>query len=71
MLYQIGRSLQSHEMEIIQDALRFYQGNKTRTASALGICVATLRTKLGETDEKEETKEVERPAPIRASKKRV
>lgn len=44
--WQPGKTLEEVEKEIILVALRFYGGNKTKTAQALGIAIRTLDNKL-------------------------
>lgn len=44
--YQPGVTLEQIEKEIILQAIRFYGGNKTRTAQSLGISIRTLDSKL-------------------------
>ena len=41
-----GMTLDAVERDAIESALRFYRGNKTATARALGIAVRTLDNKL-------------------------
>lgn len=41
-----GVTLEAIEKEVILKAFRFYRGNKTATASSLGIAVRTLDNKL-------------------------
>lgn len=41
-----GQTLESIEKIAIQQAYKFYRGNKTQTALSLGISVRTLDTKL-------------------------
>lgn len=43
-----GIKLYDIEKEVILKALRFYQGNKTKTAESLGIAARTLYNKLEE-----------------------
>lgn len=45
-MWSPGLTIEDMEREAIQMAFRFYGRNKTTTASALGICVRTLDTKL-------------------------
>ena len=45
-MWQPGKTLESIEREVIQQAFRFYQGNKTATANSLGIAIRTLDAKL-------------------------
>jgi hypothetical protein len=44
--WQPGQTLEQVEKAIILKAFRFFQGNKTRTANALGIAIRTLENKL-------------------------
>lgn len=44
--WQPGMTLDELERLVIEKALRFYSGNKTQTANALGISLNTLRAKL-------------------------
>lgn len=41
-----GKTLEQIEKEAIQQAFKFYQGNKTQTAASLGIAIRTLDSKL-------------------------
>lgn len=43
-----GRTLDEIERNVILDALKFHDGNRTHTAKALGISIRTLRNKLAE-----------------------
>lgn len=43
-----GVTLADLEKKAILKALKFYDNNKTRTASALGISIRTLQNKLNE-----------------------
>jgi len=54
--WQPGMTLESIEKAAILQAFRFYRGNKTTTANALGIAIRTLDNKLEkyEADGKEE-----------------
>lgn len=45
-MWQPGVTLEEAEKEIILDALKFYQFNRTQTAQALGIAVRTLSNKI-------------------------
>lgn len=45
-MWQPGMTLASIEKEAINEALKFYQGNKTQAANALGIAIKTLYNKL-------------------------
>lgn len=51
-MWQPGRTLAQIEKEVIEAALRFYQGNKTQAANSLGIAVRTIYNKLGEIEPK-------------------
>lgn len=44
--WQPGMSLEFLEKMAIQEAMKFFQNNKTSTARALGIAIRTLDTKL-------------------------
>jgi hypothetical protein len=44
--WQPGVTLEQVEKDVILHALRFYDGNKTRTAAALGIAIRTLDARL-------------------------
>lgn len=46
MNWQPGETLESIEKSVILQAFRFYHGNKTHTANALGIAIRTLDNKL-------------------------
>lgn len=43
-----GRTLDEIERNVILDALKHHEGNRTHTAKALGISIRTLRNKLAE-----------------------
>ncbi len=43
-----GRTLDEIERQVILDALKFHEGNRTHTAKSLGISIRTLRNKLAE-----------------------
>ena len=45
-LWAPGRTLDDMEKETVLEALKFYQGNKTKTASSLGISIRGLDGKL-------------------------
>lgn len=50
-----GKTLAGMEREVIENAMKYFQGNKTQTAQALGIALKTLYNKLefyAEQDEK-------------------
>jgi DNA-binding NtrC family response regulator len=44
--WQPGITLEQVEKQVIEKAYKFFQGNKTKTADALGIAVRTLDNKL-------------------------
>ena len=44
--WQPGMTLEAIEKEAILQAIRFYRGNKTATANALGFAIRTLDAKL-------------------------
>lgn len=46
IIWSPGVKLESIEKQVILTAFRFYRGNKTATANALGIAVRTLDSKL-------------------------
>lgn len=46
MEWQVGMTLDQIEKQVILKAYRFFEGNKTHTASALGIAIRTLDNKL-------------------------
>ena len=46
MNYQIGKTLAMIEKETILAALKFFDNNQTKTASALGITTKTIQNKL-------------------------
>lgn len=64
MIWSPGVTLESLEKEAIQDAFRFYQGNKTVTAQVLGIAVRTLDAKLAKYAKDEEAKKEKANAQI-------
>lgn len=43
-----GNLFKEAERELISQALQYYNGNRTKTASGLGISIRTLRNKLNE-----------------------
>jgi len=43
-----GRTLDQIEKNVILDALKYHQGNRTHTARSLGISIRTLRNKLAD-----------------------
>jgi len=43
-----GKTLDDIEREVIIDALKFHHGNRTHTASSLGISIRTLRNKIAD-----------------------
>lgn len=43
-----GRTLDDIERNVILEALKYHQGNRTHTARALGISIRTLRNKLAD-----------------------
>jgi transcriptional regulator with PAS, ATPase and Fis domain len=43
-----GKTLNDIERNVILEALKYHQGNRTHTAKALGISIRTLRNKLAE-----------------------
>lgn len=57
-----GVTLEDIERQVILRAFRFYRGNKTTTANALGIAIRTLDNKLEkyQSDEKEQEAQNER-----------
>jgi hypothetical protein len=46
MIWQPGMNLEQVEQAAIEEAFRFYRGNKTQTSIALGISIRTLDTRL-------------------------
>lgn len=54
-----GMTLADLEKNTILKALRFYNNNKTHTASSLGISIRTLQYKLNEYFPKDEKNEKE------------
>lgn len=60
MNWQPGMTLEDIEKRTILEALRFYRGNKTQTASALGITAKTLYNKLETYEVRDEGKEQRR-----------
>lgn len=44
--WQPGMKLEEVEREVILKALSFYEGNKTHTASSLGIAIRTLDARI-------------------------
>lgn len=46
MMWQPGHTLASVEKDVILAALKFFHGNKSQTARALGIAPNTLASKL-------------------------
>jgi hypothetical protein len=54
--WQPGMTLESIEKEAILQAMRYYRGNKTATANALGFAIRTLDAKLTKYQEDAESK---------------
>jgi len=48
MAWSPGRTLDDIERNVIIEALKYHQGNRTHTAKALGISIRTLRNKLAD-----------------------
>lgn len=46
MNWSPGQTLEAVEKAVIEEAFRFYKGNKTQTALSLGIAIRTLDAKL-------------------------
>ena len=46
--WKLGRTLDEIEKNVILDALKHFEGNRTHTAKALGISIRTLRNKLAQ-----------------------
>lgn len=71
-----GMSLDALERQVIERALVHYQGNKTRTAQALGIAKRTLDAKLERIEEEKnaelqrQTKRIEREREFREKAER-
>jgi len=57
--WQPGVTLEDIELQVIDKAYRFFEGNKTKTANALGIAIRTLDNKLSKMygSKEEETKD--------------
>lgn len=51
-----GLNLETVEKIVIQQAYKFYRGNKTTTASSLGIAIRTLDAKLEKYDEDDKSR---------------
>ena len=54
--WQPGWTIDMIERMVIEKALRFYDGNKTKTAQALDIAIRTLDNKLAKYHEQEKAK---------------
>lgn len=54
-----GVTLDELEKAVIEKAMRYYEGNKTRTASSLGIAIRTLDNKLARYKDMNKNKEAE------------
>lgn len=54
--WQPGMTLESVEKEVILQAFRYYRGNKTATANALGFAIRTLDMKLEKYGKDEESR---------------
>jgi DNA-binding NtrC family response regulator len=52
--WQPGVTLDTVERDVIERALRFFEGNKAATARSLGIAVRTLDNKLASYEEQVE-----------------
>lgn len=46
LFWQPGMTLEDSEKIILNAALKFYQGNKSQTANALGVTVKTIYNKM-------------------------
>lgn len=72
--WQPGQTLEMIEKNVILQAFRFYQENKTQTANSLGIAIRTLDSKLekysqeasGEEKRNQEQREVQKANELRA-----
>jgi hypothetical protein len=62
MIFSPGMTIDGLEKELIQSALKFYQGNKTVTARSIGCALRTLDNKLAQYAEEERLSGVERDA---------
>ena len=54
VIWSIGTTLEQHEKEILFYTLRYFQGNKTKTAQSLGISVRTIDNKLAKYEKEEQ-----------------
>jgi hypothetical protein len=54
IVWNPGMKLVQLETEVIRAAFKFYKGNKTSTASSLGIAIRTLDMKLKKINEEDE-----------------
>lgn len=55
--WQPGITIDDVEKQVIEKALRWFNGNKTKTAQSLGIAVRTLDNKLAKYQEQANGKE--------------
>ncbi len=56
IIWSPGVKMKDVEIQIIQMALNYYQGNKTQAAASLGISAKTLYNKLAEFEKKNAAK---------------
>lgn len=64
-----GYTLDKIEESAIRQALNYYRGNKTQTASALGISIRTIDNKLNRYGISDVKKELVKDAPVVLPKK--
>lgn len=55
--WQPGITLERSERQVIEQAMQFFQGNKTQTAKALDISIRTLDSKLAKYQKEDAAKE--------------
>lgn len=70
-MWNPGLTLEELEKQAIEKAFRFYQGNKTHTANALGISIRTLDAKLEKYEHDREELQKRTDVEERARKERL
>lgn len=53
IMWSVGMSLDALEKLVVERAFKFYRGNKTATASSLGIAIRTLDNKLAQYEQQD------------------
>ena len=54
--FQSGMTLARLEREAIEAAMKFYRGNKTHVALALGVSVKTIQNKVSQYEQEDKAK---------------